>query len=603
MSGRRLLSIVAVGCAIAGLFLATSAMPMVASEAPGNGFFEGDETERADAAAFGAGQEAPEKTGGDGGGDDRNGDAKGGSSEGETDESGDGGDGDDPQGGDAADDGERERESGGTDGSTTGSEPGGVGEVAAGAIVEGLSTLYPFGDAGDDGTGGEFDDAAGEGSVGGLERLGGEYGASIGGDASAGGDGADGDDAGAGANGESTDEAELESNETDSGGDGSDVGDPDGDGGDADGEWSEDGGGDDSEWNGTGDGGIGNGSEWDETGEGGDGNGSEWNGTGEGGDGAASDDDGDDGNGTGSEAGDGDDTAASGDSTSGDSSDEERMETAEDGTGDDDPRASDADPTDGGTDEGGADDPDGNGDEADGEGDEDEGDGATSSPLGFLEEFGPLASLALVVVFLAYVFATRENPIATLRSIPGRIVSLALVAVVGLANRLERAVDALRGLSSIAELPGLVLEALSNAVAAARTKARDVRASLTPFGRGDDSTPEDAAADRRVSARERIRGAFRSVVDVSGVRNVETATPSDVARRAAHAGAPEGPVRTITDSFRDVEYGDRDPDPYLEPTTDAHERLRSSLEARAEADAGANGGSGFEAANESGGDE
>ncbi len=189
-----------------------------------------------------------------------------------------------------------------------------------------------------------------------------------------------------------------------------------------------------------------------------------------------------------------------------------------------------------------------------------------------------LAGVALLVV--GYIFYARDDPIGTLLSIPGRIVSLALAVVVACSRALERAVAALRGLTSIAELPGLVLAAIADALASVRSGARDFRSSMSlPLLGGDDSSADADGPEDHATARERIRTAFETVVDASAMYRdrVATATPADVARSATDAGAPDEPVETITDSFRDVEYGDREPDAYLERTASAHERLRVAV--------------------------
>jgi len=204
--------------------------------------------------------------------------------------------------------------------------------------------------------------------------------------------------------------------------------------------------------------------------------------------------------------------------------------------------------------------------------------------------------VAIAALIVGYVFYTREDPIGTLLSIPGRLVSLALAGVVACSQALERALAALRGLRSIADLPGLVLATIADAIRSARTRAREVGSlvSTSLFGGAKEATDTDATVDAQIGARERIRRAFESVIDASPMyrTRVATATPGDVARSATDAGAPDKPVETITDSFRDVEYGDRDPNAYLERTATAHDRLRDALESADETDGGGSDSSG-----------
>ncbi|WP_226004439.1 hypothetical protein [Natrinema salinisoli] len=201
------------------------------------------------------------------------------------------------------------------------------------------------------------------------------------------------------------------------------------------------------------------------------------------------------------------------------------------------------------------------------------------------------AAIALSIV--GYVFYTRDDPIGTLRSIPGRIVSIALAGVVACSQALERGLAALRGVTSIADLPGLVFTAIANALRSARARARAAGSSVSAslFGGAEDRTDGDATAEEHVPARERIRQAFESVIEASPMyrRRAATATPTDVARSATDAGVPDEPVETITESFRDVEYGDRDPARYLERTTTAHDRLRDALAADVDEEADESG--------------
>jgi len=137
--------------------------------------------------------------------------------------------------------------------------------------------------------------------------------------------------------------------------------------------------------------------------------------------------------------------------------------------------------------------------------------------------------VAIAALIVGYVFYTREDPIGTLLSIPGRLVSLALAGVVACSQALERALAALRGLRSIADLPGLVLATIADAIRSARTRAREVGSlvSTSLFGGAKEATDTDATVDAQIGARERIRRAFESVIDASPMyrTRVATATP------------------------------------------------------------------------------
>ncbi|QLG49487.1 DUF4129 domain-containing protein [Natrinema halophilum] len=204
-----------------------------------------------------------------------------------------------------------------------------------------------------------------------------------------------------------------------------------------------------------------------------------------------------------------------------------------------------------------------------------------------LSGYPVVAVLAVISLLLVgYLFFIRDEPISTLLSILARLVSFSLAGVVACSRAIERGLVALRRVTSIAELPGLVLTAITNVIRSIGERVRDAgsSAALVLLGNGEDDGDAAAALEERAAPRERIRQAFESVINASPMyrRRVATTTPKDVARSATNAGAPADPVETITDSFRDVEYGDRDPDSYLERTKAAHDRLRDALDATSE---------------------
>ncbi|WP_254807370.1 hypothetical protein [Natronosalvus amylolyticus] len=293
-----------------------------------------------------------------------------------------------------------------------------------------------------------------------------------------------------------------------------------------------------------------------------------------------------------------DDSTADDDGDETDDSSADGDATDDDGSEIDDADGSSDEPSTDETDEGSSDDTgnlddtDDSSDDTDDSSDEDEGIVASIT-----ESLGPLgdrplltAVLAVVVVVVAYVFLTKDDPIATLRAIPGRLVSLVMGAVVACSQLLERAVSALARVKSVAEIPGLIVTALVGALASMRQKAGDVRASLPIVG---DNRSEAAAADIdeevQSSARERIRRSFYRLESMSTVYPLNVATPTDVAHDVKSQGVPAEPVDTIADAFRDVEYGDRDPERRLEQTTEAEATLQAALEepsAEAEGSAG-----------------
>ena len=551
-TGRRVLTIGAVLCAVCGLVLAASAMPMVASESPANGLLDGSGSGAGDAATT---QQSAVQ-------------AQDGSAGGSGSGAGTGG----AEMGDSA------------LGGTLADRAASVDNPALQGALYGLASLASlFAD----------DSSAPEVARGGERSAGpaaagvdGEFGEAL--DSSAGtddsetvdgtdqseetegttgdgesattdaGDGTDGTESGTeagdgetdGGDGSGTDDGSTDGSDGASTDDGSTTGDRDAS--DGDGSTAEDGDGSTAE----------------------DGDGSTDEGSDSGDDSSATDGGGDAGDTTG-ESSESDYSGGPGETGSDDGTGDDTGSTSESGDGTASEPSAAADGGENGGSDGGA------GGDASSAETEDGGDesGLGDDVPGLSSSALTASAVALALAVLGYVFYAREDPIGTLRSLPGRLVSLALAGVVGCSQAVERAVGRLRGLRSIAELPGLVAATLSDALSSAETRLRDVTASLPVFG--DAAAAEsDPVAETQVSARERIRRAFESVIDASPMyrASAATATPAEVAHRARNAGAPREPVETITDSFRDVEYGDRDPESYLERTTAAHDRLRSALE-------------------------
>lgn len=87
---------------------------------------------------------------------------------------------------------------------------------------------------------------------------------------------------------------------------------------------------------------------------------------------------------------------------------------------------------------------------------------------------------------------------------------------------------------------------------------------------GDDETPPAVA----------VREAFRELVRMLGIRGWRTMTPGEIARAATDRGLPEGPVRAVTDAFRDVEYGG------VEPSEALRDRVAGALSLLRDGDGG-----------------
>jgi len=79
-----------------------------------------------------------------------------------------------------------------------------------------------------------------------------------------------------------------------------------------------------------------------------------------------------------------------------------------------------------------------------------------------------------------------------------------------------------------------------------------------------DATPGPSLAEEPLgpaSPRAELRAYWHAVLDRVGLRNRETRTPGQAARRALSAGFPARKVRRLLGVFRQIEYGDREPAP------------------------------------------
>ncbi|WP_435321038.1 transglutaminaseTgpA domain-containing protein [Haloarchaeobius sp. TZWSO28] len=170
--------------------------------------------------------------------------------------------------------------------------------------------------------------------------------------------------------------------------------------------------------------------------------------------------------------------------------------------------------------------------------------------------------------------------------------TIAVQAVFAVASRLEALGWWLLGFGTDAvgqlrALPGLVLSRLE--ALATRLDPRRLLAFLQGlvaglFGRGEsDGAPgageatsgsgtqhQSAAA---AAAHETLRDLWAEFIGVVRPPHVRTMTPTEIAQYAIDRGLPAGPVRTVTDAFRDAEYSERAAD---ETVLD---RVRSALAA------------------------
>lgn len=103
------------------------------------------------------------------------------------------------------------------------------------------------------------------------------------------------------------------------------------------------------------------------------------------------------------------------------------------------------------------------------------------------------------------------------------------------------------------------------------------RLQVGVFDNGEESGaangPEDTPEEDQPGPRAEIRLAWHRFVDRVDVKRRETKTPGQIAREAVRAGFPTESVRLLVGTFRDVEYGDREPT--MDRVTDARAASRN----------------------------
>ena len=98
------------------------------------------------------------------------------------------------------------------------------------------------------------------------------------------------------------------------------------------------------------------------------------------------------------------------------------------------------------------------------------------------------------------------------------------------------------------------------------TSRAAVSTSLAGFG-----SPESASTTT-------LRDLWREFVGLVAPPRARTRTPGEIARYAVDRGLPAEPIRTLTDAYRDVEYGRLAPDDgRLASARDAVRSVREAL--------------------------
>jgi hypothetical protein len=203
------------------------------------------------------------------------------------------------------------------------------------------------------------------------------------------------------------------------------------------------------------------------------------------------------------------------------------------------------------------------------------GDDSPPEPEGLADQgrLGTAALVAAAVLLLllaALAYRSDRNVIALVRSLPTLLANGVSRFVFGVASVIERAVAALRSVSTLRELRQLVRAAVSDTK---RSVEQSVRSLL---GRESATTTDSDTTASLSGDRERIRAAWRTVVDIAGVARYPTRTPGEIKQRAAATGLPEEPLSTLLGAFRAVEYGDREPGDRAAAATDAARQIETA---------------------------
>jgi hypothetical protein len=158
------------------------------------------------------------------------------------------------------------------------------------------------------------------------------------------------------------------------------------------------------------------------------------------------------------------------------------------------------------------------------------------------------------------------------RGVVDRVVGLAAtVEAIGAALReaLESLWAALRSKDPVGALQALFAR-FRRRVRNAGTDAVERVSAIATRGSHDDDEAATIADD---NGRPVVERAWWSLVSLVGLRRVSRRTPGDVARKAKAAGLPDGPVDRLTEAFRAVKYGGRDPEQYADEASRAEAEL------------------------------
>lgn len=170
--------------------------------------------------------------------------------------------------------------------------------------------------------------------------------------------------------------------------------------------------------------------------------------------------------------------------------------------------------------------------------------------------------------------AVLETAEAIARGVVDRVVGLAATGEAiasAIRNALESLWDALRSKDPVGALEAL----LAGFRARVRTAGANAVERVTAIGARGEAEATLADDDTAVPVVDR---AWWSLVSLVSLGRVSNRTPGDVAREAKAAGLPDDPVDRLTEAFRAVKYGGRDPEQYADDATRAEAELEGGDE-------------------------
>ncbi|NEU57082.1 transglutaminaseTgpA domain-containing protein [Halorussus sp. MSC15.2] len=166
--------------------------------------------------------------------------------------------------------------------------------------------------------------------------------------------------------------------------------------------------------------------------------------------------------------------------------------------------------------------------------------------------------------------------LAALRAIPGLVVAALFGAADRLSRAVETALDALRELRAGETTVGELLARLRAWLRERATAAGEAVSLGALAGESAAKAGESPSDERDPDSYRTLREAWETFVRTVSVRRPAVSTPAELADHAVgEDGLPPGPVVTLRDAFRDVEYGARSPDdrlPQVEQAIEAIER-------------------------------